>query len=347
MMANSQLPLEYNDLDRRIWTEELDALVPRQVFDVHTHVYRWEFNLDAEKQRAPNYELIGRQFPVSDWALLEACDGQLMPGRRVRRLTFPFPFSPACDFEGSNRFAAAEAGRDPRSAALMAVHPSMTAEYLDEQVRRLGFLGFKPYRFYSRTGDAVYCRISDFLPAHQMEVADRHGLLVMLHLAKRDAIADPENIEDVIRLATRYSRVKWILAHGARSYSAWAIERAAARLRELPNVWYDTSSVCESDAVEALLSGVGPERVMYGSDDVPVGVLRGKYIAFGRAWAFLSASNHSLDLSHCDPRMTFVRYEQLRAMRRAVLRLGLSRGQIEDLFCNTAAHLIDSTRARL
>ena len=346
-MANSQLPLEYNDLDRRIWTEELDALVPQQVFDVHTHVYRWEFNIDAEKQQAPNYELIGRQFPVSDWALLEACDGQLMPGRRVRRLAFPFPFSPACDFEGSNRFAAAEAGRDPRSAALMAVHPSMSAEYLDEQVHRLGFLGFKPYRFYSRTGDAVSCRISDFLPAHQMEVADRHGLLVMLHLAKRDAIADPENIEDVTRLATRYSRVKWILAHGARSYSAWAIERAAARLRELPNVWYDTSSVCESDAVEALLSGVGPERVMYGSDDVPVGVLRGKYIAFGRAWAFLSASNHSLDLSHCDPRMTFVRYEQLRAMRRAVLRLGLSRGQIEDLFCNTAARLIDSTRARL
>jgi undecaprenyl-diphosphatase len=27
--------------------------------------------------------------------------------------------------------------------------------------------------------------------------------------------------------------------------------------------------------------------------------------------------NHSFDLSHCDPRMTFTRYEQLRAMRRA------------------------------
>jgi glutamate-1-semialdehyde 2,1-aminomutase len=86
---------------------------------------------------------------------------------------------------------------------------------------------------------------------------------------------------------------------------------------------------------------------MYGSDDIPVGVLRGKYIAFGRAWAFLSESNHSLDLSHCDPRMTFTRYEQLRAMRRAVLRLGLDRGQIEDLFCNTATRLVDSARSRL
>jgi glutamate-1-semialdehyde 2,1-aminomutase len=346
-MTDSQFSLPYNDLDRRIWTEELDGLVPRQVFDVHTHVYRWEFNLGEAKDQGPNYELIGRQFPVSDWERLDACDAQLMPGRQVHRLSFPFPFSPACDFEGSNRFVAAEAGRDPGSAALMAVHPSMSAEYLDEQIHRFGFLGFKPYRFYSVTGDAVNCRIADFLPAHQMEVADRRGLLVMLHLAKRDAIADPENIEDVTHLATKYPRVKWILAHCARSYSAWAIERAAPRLRGLSNVWYDTSSVCESDAVEALLSGVGPERVMYGSDDVPVGVLRGKYIAFGRAWAFLSESNHALDLSHCDPRMTFVRYEQLRAMRRAVLRLGLGREQIEDLFCNTAQRLVDSVRSGL
>ncbi len=207
--------MEYNDLDRRIWTEELEALVPPQVFDVHTHVYRWEFNIDAGKHQGPTYELIGRQFPVSDWDLLGACDSQLMPGRKVHRLAFPFPFSPACDFESSNRFVAAETGRDPGSAALMAVHPSMTAAYLDEQVHRLGVLGFKPYRFYSVTGDAVSCRISEFLPAHQMEVADRYGLLVMLHLAKRDAIADPENIEDMTHLATKYSRVKWILAHCA------------------------------------------------------------------------------------------------------------------------------------
>ena len=45
--------------------------------------------------------------------------------------------------------------------------------------------------------------------------------------------------------------------------------------------------------------------------------------------------------------MTFIRYEQLRAMRRAVLRLGLGREQIEDLFCNTAQRLIGSARSPL
>jgi len=138
--------------------------------------------------------------------------------------------------------------------------------------------------------------------------------------------------------------VKWILAHCARSYSAWAIEQAVARIRDLPNVWYDVSSVCESDAVDALCTGVGPDRVMYGSDNLPVGVLRGKYVTFGYAWAFLSEQNQSLDLSHCNPRMTFTCYEQLRAMRRAALRLGLTQEQIEDLFCNTALRLVQSVR---
>jgi len=205
-------------------------------------------------------------------------------------------------------------------------------------------MGFKPYRFYATTGDPVQCRIGDMLPEHQIAVADRYGLIVMLHLPKRDAIADPDNIADLGQFTAQYPNVKWILAHCARSYLAWPIERVAAELRELPNVWYDTSSVCESDAMEALLATVGVDRVMYGSDDLPVGVLRGKYIAFGYAWAYLSPDNHSLDLSHCNGQMTFTRYEQLRAMRRACRRLDLSRPQIEDLFLNTATQLVDSAR---
>ena len=151
--------------------------------------------------------------------------------------------------------------------------------------------------------------------------------------------------DDMVRLCEKYPNAKWILAHCARSYSAWAIERAAKYLRDLPNVWYDTSSVCESDAMDALYSGVGSERVMYGSDDIPVGVLRGKYIAFGFAWAYLSESNHSLNLSHCEGQMTFTRYEQLRAMHRAARRLGMTRQQNEALFHDTAVKLIDSVRS--
>lgn len=338
-------PVEWNEVDRRIWTEELDGFVPRRVFDAHTHIYRWAFNRDPNKEATAFGELVGKRFAEAGATLLDACDAVLMPGREVHRLAFPFPFAPDCDFTASNEFLAEEVARDSESAGLMLTHPTMAEGDLERQIEAHGFLGFKPYRFYAVSGDAVECRLTEFLPEHQIRVADRHGLLIMMHLAKRDAIADPENIEDLLRLCEQYPNARWILAHCARSYSAWAIEKAADRLRGLPNVWYDTSSVCESDAIEALCNGIGPERVMYGSDDVPVGVLRGKYITFGFAWAYLSETNHSLNLTHCEPQMTFTRYEQLRAMRRAALRLGLSQEQIEAMFYTTAAELIAAVRA--
>lgn len=332
------------DLDTRIWQEEFSDFVPEKVFDVHTHIYRWAFDLDPNRATGPFAGNIGRHFPEVTWELADEVDAVLMPGRRMERLAFPFPFPQPCDFEASNIYvAAAEVSKGGTSRGLMLTHPGMSAEHIEATVRRTGLIGLKPYRFYASTGDAVQCRITDFMPEHQIAVADRLGLIIMMHVSKRDAIADPDNIEDMLRLSEKYPGAKWILAHCARSYSAWAIEKAAAKLRGLPNVWYDTSTVCESDALDALYTGVGVDRVMYGSDDM-IGPMRGKYVAFGKAWAYLSPDNHSLGLSHCDPRMTYVRYEQLRAMKRGARQLGLSTAQREALFYGTARALVDSVK---
>lgn len=341
-MADGQTQSEYavTDLDRRIWQEELDDFVPRQVFDAHTHIYRWAFDLDPNKATGPFASGIGTLFPEVTWELADAVDAALLPGRSIERLAFPFPFPPPCDFDGSNSYVAQEVAKGGgRGRALMLVNPQMSTARLEAEVRRLGASGFKPYRWYAP--DAVEGRITDFMPEHQVAVADRLGLIIMMHLSKRDAIADPDNVEDLLRLSDRYPNAKWILAHCARSYSPWAIEASAARLRGLPNVWYDTSTVCDSDALDALYMGVGVDRVMYGSDDM-IGPMRGKYITFGRAWAYLSPTNHAMSLAHCDPRMSFIRYEQLRAMRRGGRQIGLTAVQRQALFHDTARALVDS-----
>lgn len=336
--------LELNDLDRRIWNEELDGFVPDKIFDAHTHIYRWAFNTDPDKHSGPLRNFVQPAFEDAGWNLLDECDELLMPGRKVERLSFPFPYSNGCDFEGSNEFIAGEVKSHPESGALMLVHPEMTGDDIEAAVEQHGFLGLKPYRFFSSTGDYVHCRITDFLTEHQIAVADRLGLLIMMHLSKPDGISDPQNLDDLESLTTKYPRARWILAHCARAYSSWPIERAGNRLRDMPNTWFDTSSVCESDAIEALIRTVGIERVMYGSDDVPVGVLRGKYIAFGYGWAYLSEQNHNLNLTHCDGRMTFTRFEQLRAMKRASRATGLTDKQVEALFHDNAVSLINGHR---
>ena len=339
--AIDRADIQPTDLDQAIWAEELSDFVPDTVFDVHTHIYRWAFDLDPNRATGPFANNIGRYFPEVTWDLADQVDALLMPGRKMERLAFPFPFPHPCDFDTSNSYVAAQVRKDPTSRGLALVHPGMSGAEVEATVRRNGLIGVKPYRFYASTGDAVACRITDFMPEHQIAVADRLGLIIMMHISKPDAIGDPDNIEDIRRLSDKYPGVKWILAHCARSYSPWAIEKAAALIRDLPNVWYDTSTVCDSDAMDALYTGVGVDRVMYGSDDM-IGPMRGKYVTFGRAWAYLSPDNHGMGLTHCDPRMTYVRYEQLRAMKRGARQIGLTTEQRQALFYGTARALVDS-----
>lgn len=332
--------MHLNKVDERIWTEELSHFVPQEIFDVHTHIFRWDFHTDPDKHNTAYAQFVGGRFHEASWEHLEQWDQLLFPGRSVQRLSFGFPF-PECNFQASNEYVANQVAGKPGSAALMLVDPKMDPDEVEETLQRHRFIGFKPYRLYSLTGDPVHCRITDFLPESLLKIADRQGLLVMMHLSRKDAIGDELNLRDLQELTDKYPRVRWILAHCARSYSCWAIDKAAPVLQKLKNIWYDTSSVCETDAIAALYHAVGPERVMYGSDDLPVGVTRGKYVTFGYAWAFLSESNHALNLTHCDPRMTFTRYEQLRAMYRAGRLLGFDANQTKQIFHDNAAALVN------
>jgi len=337
--------MRWKETDRQIWEEELEAFVPRRIFDMHTHIYKWAHTMKPHLEPKGFQEGFGKQLPLSSWKILNACDSLLIPGREIHRLSFPVPFL-SCNFNKANHYLASEMRQDPQSAALMLVHPTMVAEEIEKNIEKEGFVGFKPYRFYSVTGDAVECRITDYIPEHQIAVADKYGHIVMLHLSKKAAIADPENLADLERLTDVYPNVKWVLAHCARSYYDRPLIKAGKRLRKIPNLWYEISSVCDADAMDELLSIAGPERVMYGSDDLPVGIGRGKYITFGFAWAALDEHNHNLGLSHCNPDMTFVRYEMLRAFCRAIRRHGYQKVEIENLFYGNAARLISLVREK-
>jgi predicted TIM-barrel fold metal-dependent hydrolase len=333
------MDLDLNDLDRRIWEEELADFVPMELYDAHTHVYDWRSE-SAEVKSATGPNAGHAHCPKTEWKTLDAVDAALFPGRRVHRICFPCPLQDA-PLHQMNAFAARQVANDPESCALMHVRPDMQPQAIEEQLQQFGFGGFKPYRTHAATGDAKECRITDYLPETQIRVADEHGLLVMLHLAKSRAIADEENLADLERLTARYPRVQWILAHCARSYYPDPLLAAADRLRRIPNLWYEVSSVCDSDAMDALLAVGGPDRVMYGSDDIPVGSTRGKYITFGTSWSELNARNSGgLNLSHCDGRFTFVRYESVRALRRACRRHGYGTEKIGNLFYGNARRLL-------
>ncbi|MEO6907349.1 MAG: hypothetical protein ABI210_05620, partial [Abditibacteriaceae bacterium] len=96
MINKSCEKFQLNSLDKTIWEEELSEWVPDVIFDQHSHIYRWDDNLDPHKNETAYYAAV-QGFEYAAASLLDECDALLMPGRRVNRLSFPFPF-PQCDF---------------------------------------------------------------------------------------------------------------------------------------------------------------------------------------------------------------------------------------------------------
>ena len=123
----------------------------RRVIDIQTHTDRWEFIRNPLKEADSEGALFIPAIREAGRIQLAAWDSALLRGREVHRLSFGFPWL-ACDFEAANRFAAEQARQYPMGGALILVHPSMSAEKVEEQITTQGFLGLKPYRLYAQSG---------------------------------------------------------------------------------------------------------------------------------------------------------------------------------------------------
>jgi glutamate-1-semialdehyde 2,1-aminomutase len=109
-------------------------------------------------------------------------------------------------------------------------------------------------------------------------------------------------------------------------------------LRGLQNVWFDTSAVTDSGAVEAIIQNLGHERVLYGSD-FPVSHQRGRCVALGDSFLWISADNTQLDVPYARLELALVGHESLRTLQVAARSLSLTDSQVEDIVHGNAARL--------
>ena len=323
---------EYKPFDREIWDKELENFVPPVLYDMHTHI--WSEQHKGTLQDTPSG--LRAEFDYRDhlrWA------ADLYPDREIHFLVLGTPI-PGMDIEGHNSWMAAQMAADPQSVVNMLVTPDMTPEYVAAQVKKHNFFGLKPYRMFAP--DPAGARIRDFLPEALIEVAHDMGLAITMHLSKWTGPADPDNQRDLQYYTSRYPGAQWILAHCARAFNSFMMEDAIHVLKDLPNLWYDTSAVNDVYSHYLLMKHEDRRRVMFGSDNIVAGCDRGKYITYGRAWEFYPGDP---DLPHCEPSPTLVIYEQLRQERQVADMLGLTPQEIEDHFSGNARRFIKEMRA--
>jgi predicted TIM-barrel fold metal-dependent hydrolase len=319
-----------NEQDSELFYRELDSFVPPCIFDAHVHLYRAGFF----SEELP--ELVA-QFPEMGKSDFQSIIEDITPGRDTCGLFFGWP-ERGVDIDANNRFVLDEVRKDPRSRAQMLVTPTMDPEYIRESVRREGFVGLKCYHIYSPENPTYNAHIPSYLPEEQVRIAHEEGLSITLHMVRARAIADASNQEVLRAWGQKYPNARFILAHAARGFNPHHTVEGIHSLRGLGNMWCDTSAVTDSGAFEAIIRTLGVDRLLYGSD-APVTHIRGRCIAIGDSFFWLSESSMNLSAGYGNLTPTLVGLESLRTLKLACWNLGLSDSEVEKIFWTNSAAL--------
>ncbi len=342
---------EIKAVDRAFYEKKIRQFLPEDIIDIHTHVWLERFRKEAVNApvRAVTWpSLVARENPVEE--LLETYR-LMFPGKKVTPLIFS-QVSPDMDLKAGNGYIG-ECAEKYGLPSLMVARPETSAADLEDEVIKGGFLGCKVYLNFS----APYIpekeiRIYDFLPPHQLEVLNRHGWIVMLHIPRDGRLKDPVNLAQLLEIEKKYPELKLIVAHVGRAYCPEDLGNAFEVLHETRKMMFDFSANTNSYVFRQLIKAVGPKRILFGSD-LPILRMRARRICSNGTYVNLvprglygnvSGDSHMGEVDgDAAKEITFFMYEEIEAFRQATQQEGLARTDIGDVFYNNAKTLLNNT----
>jgi len=336
---------EVLDIDRKFYKERLEEFLPDSMFDTHTHIYEEKKSESKATQKSVSWpSLVASCNPLED---MDETGRLLFPGKRYVPLMFASGVRE--DTQTMRNEYVSKVSAISGYPALYYTHQDQTGEEVERQVIAGGFRGIKMY--YSCLPSYIpsaEIRIFDYLPHSHLEVCDKHGWTVMLHIPRPKRLRDPVNVAQLLEIERRYKNLKLIVAHVGRAYCKTDVGDALDILSKTENMIFDFSANTNSWVFEQLIKAVGPTRIMYGSD-MPITRMRmrrierdGIYVNLIKRGMYGDVSNDpnmgELDSPEADE-LTFFIYEEIEAFRQAAIRTGLSRSDIERVFWKNGADM--------
>jgi len=327
-------------VDRRVYEEEIAPWLPSKIIDSHVHI-----------GLADHFGPIAPERYKADWAMEVGVDqsweqlreslAMLLPCREVSVLAMGVPFQEV-DLSRNNDYVLAGALEpENRALALFVTRPEWDASVIERALSR-GFVGIKPYPDMAPNAGAEPS-IFDFLPKAHLEVLDRLGGVLMLHLPRKGRLADPDNIRELLELADTYPSIRLIVAHIGRSFCLPTVQRGLPHFADRKNIHFDISANLNADVFAYALETVGPERLIYGSD-LPITLMRGVREHVGEDYINFTDGAYSWNTNRKSPEVeadyTFFLYEELKAIIAAVQRVGMGKEALERITYSNAAALL-------
>ena len=326
--------------NRQIYDAEFQDWLPARVLDAHIHIVHRE-SYPADFDHGPEgwmSHIRGGSYTIED---CQADAAKILPDRDFHGLCFGSPSGDE-DRDHANRYVASFCD-DERWFGLALVSPEDPAEQVEQWIRETPLLGYKPYRDYVTSKPRGEVGIHDMLPASLMQFADKLGLVVMLHIPRSKRLADPDNQREVVELADRYPGAQIILAHVGRAYYVSNVLGQLDEIRKRPNLYVDVAMLNHWEVLEYVFQEFPRERILFGTD-MPISCFGGKSVEINDDYAYITEDNVNVGTSIHDSRgaveFTYFYYEELRAIRKASDRAGLSAQELEAFFFGNCAALL-------
>jgi len=329
---------DLQEMDRQIYERELRGFLPSKLFDAHVHFFDTSCLVPGTSFPAKHpYSKVDAVFGPSDY-LTWAADA--LPGVEIAANGFGHP-----GFESDRDATAAYAGSvsdNQQFFGMALIAPSDSAESVRRRVVQNHLVGFKPYPDFVTGKPVAEATVNDMLPAAQMEVADALGLAIMLHIPRPGRLADPLNQTQMVELCDRYPNARIIFAHIGRAYYLSNVVGYLDGIAACPNAYIDTAMINHEGVLEYAFRNYPRDRILFGAD-APYALVRGKSVEINNQYAYLVGEEYDLGTGIYDAAgavsYTTFYYEQLRGIKLAAERAGLTEQEIEDFFFNNADRL--------
>lgn len=331
-----------NDYDKSVYENELKGFLPETFIDLHTHIWKNTF----EPYGDPNGGATWTKLVADEMTAPNLMDGlkELFPANEVIPLVFGGVDQ---NVDECNRYVEEEAEKF-KFPTLLRTDYTMTPDELEEQVKKGGHLGLKPYITNCPPYiPAAEIRIFDYLTPEHLEVANKNGWIVMLHIPRAGRLKDSVNVGQLMEIEKKYPNVRLVVAHVGRAYSKQDLGNAFKILKNTQNMMFDfTANLCD-DAIEECIKAVGTKRLMYGSD-LPISIMRmyrvtdetGFYYNIVPKGMYGDVSDDRHMKESTESTITLMIYEQLRAFKRVSEKMKLTDSQIEDIMYNNSKELL-------
>lgn len=333
---------QLTDADRRFYDTHLRDELPAVMVDAHAHVWYPEDVMPEgtypPRRSAAWAARIAATNPLDD---LRETYRQMFPAQQVTPAIFG-NIDTSIDVDANNAHVAADAAA-AGIPALAVSRPEWSGEEFEERLLSAGFAGCKPYLNYAPGHiPSAQIEIFDFLTPDQLEVADRHGWVVMLHIPRPGRLGDPVNLRQLELIDREYPNAKVIVTHIGRAYAIEDVGDGMEVLGRTTNLLFDITANTNADVMHMLLDTVDSSRVMFGSD-LPIFGLRGHRVVENGHYINIVPRGAYGDLSD-DPTMresdaddlVLMLYEEVAAFLTAANAAGLSRAQRDAVFYDNA-----------